>query len=71
MTVLHTVAGTDLIATAPRSMAAAMAAPLRLALRACPLPLPVFATRVAWHAQAQNDPAIGWLLSLIRKGQRG
>ncbi|MDX2149779.1 MAG: LysR family transcriptional regulator [Bryobacteraceae bacterium] len=66
LTVMHTVAGTDLIATVPESLASALASRLRLEVQDCPLPLPVFATRVAWHAQVQSDPAIGWLLSLLR-----
>jgi len=70
LSVLKIVAHSDLIATVPEGIARAMSKFLALVTRPLPLPLPVFATRVAWHAQMQNDPALSWLLNLLREAVR-
>jgi DNA-binding transcriptional LysR family regulator len=57
----HVVAGSDLVLTVSELVARRFAAPLGLAVRPPPLPLPGYALRMAWHRRVDADPAHAWL----------
>lgn len=57
----HVVAGSNLVLTVSELIARRFAAPLGLAVRPPPLPLPGYAIRMAWHRRFDDDPAHAWL----------
>ncbi|HMG24360.1 MAG TPA: LysR family transcriptional regulator [Kofleriaceae bacterium] len=57
------VADTDLLLTAPRLRARAIAAQMHLVLLPVPFPLPPFDMRVYWHRQVDTDLRSRWLRS--------
>jgi len=59
------VAGTDLIATVPESVARAFEAPLGLRRFPCPIPLPAIDVNLVWHARAHEDAAHAWFRELV------
>jgi DNA-binding transcriptional LysR family regulator len=65
-TVLKAVAESDLIACVPAGLAREFEHSMGLAVRALPLSLPRFVTRILWARQWQNDPAQVWLRRRIR-----
>lgn len=59
------VARSDLVLTAPRSLAEGMARLVPLRLLEAPLPLPAFKTQLVWHERSDLDPAHTWLRKQI------
>ena len=59
------VAQSDLIVSAPRSIAEALLPLAPLRLFAPPLPLPGFTVALVWHGRADLDPAHRWLRDTI------
>lgn len=59
------VARSDLLLTAPRSLAEAMAALAPLRILDPPLELPRFRLHMAWHERAEADPAHQWLRAAV------
>jgi DNA-binding transcriptional LysR family regulator len=55
------VATSDLVWTAPASLAQALAARYPLALRPPPLAIPSFAIAMRWHLRLDRDPGLAWL----------
>ena len=62
------VAGSDLLLTAPRLHAQALAARLGLAVRPLPFELPPIARHVYWHRQVDGDPRSQWLRGAVLAG---
>ena len=65
LTVPFVVAGTDLIATIPESVARAFEEPPGLRRFPCPIPFPALDVHLVWHARAHEDPAHVWLRGLL------
>lgn len=65
LVVPHIVAGSDLIATLARRIAAPLAAPLGLAVLPPPVALPKFAIALAWHERNHHDPPHRWFRDQI------
>jgi DNA-binding transcriptional LysR family regulator len=61
----YVVAGSDLIATVPMSVAKAAARSIPLALLDVPLNLPTLSVSLYWHERHQEDPGHGWLRQYI------
>lgn len=55
------VAGSDLVLTAPRSVAVVMARTAPLRLLPPPIPLPGFTLSLVWHERDDHDPGHRWL----------
>jgi DNA-binding transcriptional LysR family regulator len=70
LSVPFVVARSDLIATVPAAVAAALAPPLRLRRLRCPVPLPPVHVSVAWHARTHDSPAHRWLRDLLLAAAR-
>lgn len=51
----------DLVATLPRMIGAALARLGDLAIHECPFPIPDFPVKQHWHARYHHDPANRWL----------
>ncbi|MBA3396499.1 MAG: LysR family transcriptional regulator [Deltaproteobacteria bacterium] len=62
----HVVATTDLVWTAPASLARAFAEQLPLVLRDPPLRLEGFTIALRWHARLASDPGLAWLRSVVQ-----
>ncbi len=54
----------DGVAIVPFKLAAQVAAPLGLAVRELPVPLPAFEVSLVWHHRAHDDPAHRWMRGL-------
>ncbi len=65
-TVMAAVAESDLIACVPRRLAELYRTQLGLRVAAVPFTMPPFQTRMVWHRQSGNDPALLWLQSELR-----
>ncbi len=61
------VAKSDLLLTAPRTLARAAAEHVALVQRAVPLDLPPAPSRLAWHERFDRDPGHAWLRAAIRR----
>ncbi len=59
------VAGTDLIATIPESVADAFEEPLGLRRFPCPIPFPAIDANLVWHVRAQEDVSLVWFRDLV------
>lgn len=59
------VAGSDLIATVPRRLAARFSKPLKLQILPMPFTLPPFRLSMLWHERVDSDPAHAWLRGLV------
>jgi DNA-binding transcriptional LysR family regulator len=59
------VAGSDLVLTAPRSLAVAMTALAPLRMFEPPIPLPGFGTHLVWHERDDLDEAHAWMRGRI------
>lgn len=66
-TAIHSVAGTGLIATVPRRLAAAYALDRRIKFLAPPPDLQEFKYTMIWHPRVNTDAAHAWLRSEIRR----
>jgi DNA-binding transcriptional LysR family regulator len=67
LSVLHTVAASDLVACIQESVAKAFDPPLGLVAHAEPIGLPPFVLRMVWHRQRSDDPAQFWLRDLVQR----
>jgi DNA-binding transcriptional LysR family regulator len=65
------VARSDLVLTAPRSLAEAMGALAPLRLLPPPLSLPPFTVKMVWHERREADPAHAWLRAAVAGALRG
>ncbi|MFV0319230.1 MAG: LysR family transcriptional regulator [Microbacterium sp.] len=65
--VLFTVAGTDKYGFVPARLADMYADELDLAIVSLPLRLPVLVESVFWHPSRTDDPALRWLIDLLRR----
>jgi len=63
----HVVATTDLVWTAPASLARAFTGLLPLVLRDPPLRLDGFTIAMRWHARLDRDPGLAWLRGVLRE----
>lgn len=63
---LMTVASSDYLMNAPRSLALEIMKSLRLEVCAAPLPLPRIAFSMLWHERHHSDPAHEWLRNHVR-----
>ena len=61
------VAASDLVWTAPASLAHALAASYALAVRPPPLVIPSFTITMRWHLRLDRDPGLTWLRSMLRE----
>lgn len=61
------VATSDLIWTAPTSLARAVSAAFPLAIRTPPLDIPGFTNVMRWHLRLDRDPGLAWLRGLLRE----
>lgn len=59
------VAQSDLVLTAPRSLAERFATMAPLRVLEPPIPLPPFTSYLVWHARAELDPAHRWLREAV------
>ncbi len=59
------VATTDLMVTVPRRVAETLVRIADVKMLAPPFDLPVFSIKQHWHERYQQDPANGWLRSVI------
>ncbi len=64
------VSRSDLVLTAPRSLAEGLARLVPLRLLEAPLPLPHFKTHLLWHERSDLDPAHRWLRQVIAEVSR-
>jgi DNA-binding transcriptional LysR family regulator len=62
----HVIAATDLVWTAPESIARAFADQLPLVIREPPLRLEGFTVKMRWHARLDRDPGLAWLRGVLR-----
>ncbi len=67
LSVLRTVAESDLVACVPETLAREFQDNLRLSIAPLPLPLPRFTTRMVWSGQWRNDLAHDWLREQVRQ----
>ena len=63
----HVIAATELVWTAPASIARAFADQLPLVIREPPLRLSGFTVKMRWHARLHGDPGLAWLRDLLRE----
>jgi DNA-binding transcriptional LysR family regulator len=61
----HIVAGSDLVATLPQSIAVEFARALPVAVVSLPVEMPVISISLLWHERHQKDLAHRWLRELI------
>lgn len=61
----HLLQHTDLVATVPDKLAAALVGPFDLVHAPLPFAVPEFAVNVFWHAKLHHDPANRWLRSVV------
>ena len=61
----HIVAASDLVATLPRSIAAAFAATLPVTVVPLPVAMDGISLSLLWHERHQHDPAHRWMRDLI------
>lgn len=66
LSALDLVARTDLIATVPSRLAEAQAENFHLIVAEPPVAPRPFGVAATWHRRADGDPAIGWLVNLLR-----
>lgn len=59
--------GTQLIATAQRRLAAALAPSLNLRVLECPIAIPRLQESLFWHARNEGDPASQFLIGIIKE----
>jgi DNA-binding transcriptional LysR family regulator len=59
------VAGSDLIATVPETLARRFSAQLKLQVLPVPFAIPPFRWTMLWHERVDGDPASVWLRSLV------
>ena len=59
------VAETDLVSPVPKNLAGLIADHLALRLIQPPITFPAFDVRMYWHRRFDDDPAMGWLRSLM------
>lgn len=55
------VSSTDLIATVPRMIGAALARMGPIKIFPCPVKVPTFTVKQYWHARYHHDPGLRWL----------
>jgi DNA-binding transcriptional LysR family regulator len=67
LTALKAAAESDLIACVPEGLAREFEQSLNLTIRALPISLPAFVTRMLWASQWHRDPAHVWLRDQIRE----
>jgi DNA-binding transcriptional LysR family regulator len=65
MSVPRLVAASDMISVVPLSLASRFAGVYGLRIVEPPMPLPKVPLKQFWHRRMDNDPALGWLRSLI------
>jgi DNA-binding transcriptional LysR family regulator len=65
LSVLHAVAGSDLVACLQKTVVTNFGGGLHLVTCPEPMGLPPFALRMVWHRQRHDDPAQLWLRNLI------
>lgn len=63
----HVVATTDLVWTAPGSIARAFVEYLPLVLREPPMRIDGFTVKMRWHARVDGDPGLAWLRGQLRE----
>ena len=63
----HVIATSDLVWTAPESIARAFVDQLPLVIREPPLELRGFTVTMRWHARLHRDPGLAWLRGLLRE----
>ncbi|MFT4211276.1 MAG: LysR family transcriptional regulator [Microbacterium sp.] len=61
-----TVSGTDMFGFVPARLAERYGDELELAVVRIPVPLPVLVESVFWHPSRSDDPAVRWLLGILR-----
>jgi LysR family nod box-dependent transcriptional activator len=66
-TLIYMLPGTQLVATAQRRLANALAAPLRLRVVKCPIALESLREDLMWHARNEEDPSHIYLRGAFRK----
>jgi|SRR5882724_2574913 len=66
-TLIFMLPGTQLVATAQRRLAKALATPLRLRVLACPIALEPLREDLMWHARNDEDPTHIYLRGAFRK----
>ncbi len=66
-TLIYMLPGTQLVATAQRRLAKALAAPLRLRVLKCPIALESLREDLMWHARNVEDPSHIYLRGVFRK----
>jgi LysR family nod box-dependent transcriptional activator len=64
--VLHLLAGTNLVATAPRRLATAMAKVLDIRILEVPVAMPTIQETIFWHPRNNEDPGQQWLRGLLQ-----
>ena len=67
----HVIAATDLVWTAPASIARAFFDQLPLVIRDPPLRLDGFTVKMRWHARLHRDPGLAWLRDVLRDVAKG
>jgi DNA-binding transcriptional LysR family regulator len=63
----HMVAGTNLVGWVQERLAAQMVKPLGLKIVQTPIKAPNMTEAVHWHPSKSSDPAIPWLVSMLRR----
>ena len=63
----HVVATTDLVWTAPASIARVFVEHLPLVIREPPLRIEGFTVAMRWHARLASDPGLVWLRGVLRE----
>jgi DNA-binding transcriptional LysR family regulator len=63
----HMVAGTNLVGWVQERLAAQMVEPLGLKIVETPMKSPNMTEAVHWHPSKSSDPAIPWLVSMLRR----
>lgn len=61
------ISGTPLVGFVPRRLAEQYAAPLDLVIADTPLTTPIVVESAYWHPSKTGDPAVQWLLTVLRR----